>query len=97
VLDEIFEMFDRDKKKRPTGKRSLLSRVTDAISDRDHRPYEDHSDRRYADERRRPNDDRYERRRDDDDDDRPRYADDRGGEYHAPSKKKRFADLLEFD
>jgi hypothetical protein len=107
MLDEILELFERDKKKRATGKRSLLGRVTGALSDRDHRPSADQTDPRYVDDRRRRRDDWDERRSDDDD--RPRYADDRyerrpeddddfrENDYRKPTKKKRFADLLEFD
>ena len=44
-------------------------------------------------DRREYDDDRYERRRDDDDD----GSDDRRDSYGNPSKKRRFADLLEMD
>jgi hypothetical protein len=116
MLDEIFELFERDKNRRngrPTGKRSLLDRVSGMLGDNDRRRYDDDRSRyderrRYEDDRRdddvrRYEDDRYreerharsrydddERRRDDDD----RY---RSSEYRKPSKKKRLADLLDFD
>jgi hypothetical protein len=93
MLDEILELFERDKKKRygrPTGKRSLMDRVSGMLGDNDRRydgEYRRHEDnRRYADEHRHDDDRaRYgdERYRDDRypssryDDDRPRYADDR--------------------
>jgi hypothetical protein len=117
MLDEIFEPFERDKKKRndrPTGKRSLLDRVSGMLGDDDRRRdddvrrYEDdryreerHARSRYDDdERPRYADDRYERRHDEDDyaerrgDDDDRY---RSSEYRKPSKKRRLADLLDFD
>jgi len=119
MLDEIFELFERDKKKRydrPTGKRSLLDRVTGLLGEDDRRRDDDRYDQRREDDRNR--DDRYARSRYDDDD-RPRYADDRyerrrddensddrrredddryrDSDYRKPSKKKRFADLLDFD
>lgn len=81
MLDEIFELFERDKKKRngrPAGKRSLLDRMSGMLGD----------------------DDRNERHRDDDEDrERARYDDDRhrDSEHRKPSKKRRLADLLEFD
>ena len=50
-----------------------------------------HSQNRDSD-RREYDDDRYERRRDDDDD-----SDGRRDSYGNPSKKQRFADLLEMD
>jgi len=84
MLDEIFELFERDKKKRygrPTGKRSLLDRVSGVVGDGDDRP-------RYAD-------DRPDRRRDDDD--QPTYDDRyRDSDNWKPSKKRRLADLLDF-
>ena len=84
MLDEIFELFERDKKKqygRPTGKRSLLDRVSGVFGDDDDRP-------RYAD-------DRPDRRRDDDD--QPTYDDRyRDSDNRKPSKKRRLADLLDF-
>ena len=114
MLDEIFELFERDKKKRnghPAGKRSLLDRVTGAVRDDDRHRYDDRHDRRHDDDR-----DRYgDRPRYDNDDDRARYADElsrdddgedrrrneddryRGSEYRKPSRKRRLADLLEFD
>jgi hypothetical protein len=116
MLDEIFELFERDKNRRndrPTGKRSLLDRVSGMLGDGDRRRDDDRYDRRYDDdrsrydERRRYEDDR----RDDDvrryEDDRyrddryarSRYDDDRyrSSEYRKPSKKRRLADLLDFD
>jgi hypothetical protein len=107
MLDEIFELFERDKKKRnghPAGKRSLLDRVTGAVRDDDRDRYVDRHDRRYDDRPRNDNDDDRvrcadERGRDDDGEDRRRNEDDRyrGSEYRKPSRKRRLADLLEFD
>jgi hypothetical protein len=89
MLDEIFELFERDKKKRhgrPTGKRSLMDRVSSVLGDNDRRRSDDRYDRRtdddrpYDDDRRldddRDRDERYASSRYDADD-RPRYADDR--------------------
>ena len=143
MLDEILELFERDKKKRlpgHSGKRSLLNRVSGMLGDQEHRRYDDRYDRRsdddrdrydrsrsddddrhrYADDRdERPRydddfcshdnphryaDDRHERRDDDEDrrrydEDRPRYENDRyrGADFRKPSKKRRFAELLDFD
>jgi len=101
MLDEIFELFERDKKKRnghPAGKRSLLDRVSGMLGDdRGHEDDRDRNDerRRYDDDRRQSDDGRPRsaevRSRDDDDDH------DRDSEYGKPSKKRRLADLLEFD
>ena len=85
MLDEILEIFERDKKKRrhgSTGKQSLLGRVSSMVSGDDRRRYDDRHDqsrydgdrRRYDDDRPRY-DDRYERDRSDDD--RRRYEADR--------------------
>jgi hypothetical protein len=141
MLDEIFELFERDKKKRrhaPTGKRSLLDRVSSMVGGDERSRYEnDRYDRsRHDDDRRRFDDDRagYQRDRDDDrddryrpgydDDHRPRYVDDRyesrrNNDDHRDrdeddrrrydhddqrrpddwkaSKKRRFAEILDFD
>ena len=69
MLDEIFELFERDKKKRnghPAGKRSLLDRVSGMLGD--DRGHEDDRDRI-----RRANDDHDDDRRQSDDG-RPRSA-----------------------
>jgi hypothetical protein len=83
MLDQILELFERDKKKRhgrPTGKRSLMDRVSGMLGDDDRRRHDDSYGRQYDDRPRHVDDrdERYARPRDDDDD-RPRYADDRHG------------------
>ena len=74
MLDEILEIFERDKKKRrhgSTGKRSLLGRVSAMVSGEDHRRHDDRYERPGYDDRRRYDDDRPRY------DDRDRYDDDR--------------------
>jgi hypothetical protein len=83
MLDELLEVFERDRKKHPhapkqKGIRGLLGRLRDTDDDdrryasSDRREYRDDDDRRYRD-----SDDRRRYRDDDDDDDR--YYDSRRG------------------
>jgi hypothetical protein len=87
MLDEIFELFERDKKKcHPghSGKRTLLDRVSGMLGDQERRQYDDRPDRRYDDDRV-----RYDRPRSDDDD-RRRYADDGAGPRYADDDHHRY-------
>jgi hypothetical protein len=87
VLDEILDLFDRDKKKsgapKQGGVRGLLTRLNG--DDDDHRSYNDQP-RRYDDDEDRRNYDEQPRRYDDDDD----YRDGRS----KPHKKRREFDFF---
>jgi hypothetical protein len=48
VLDEIFEVFERDKKQRPAARRSLLGRVSDMVRGENRHRTDYPDDRRYA-------------------------------------------------
>ena len=84
MLDEILEIFERDKKKRrhgSTGKRSLLGRVSAMVSGEDHRRHDDRYERSGYDDRDRYDDDRRrieaDRRYEDDRHERARFDGDR--------------------
>lgn len=107
MLDELLEVFERDRKKNPNapkqkGIRGFLSRLRDDDHDErrsaspDRRAYRDDDDRRYAaSDRREYRDDDDRRYRDDEE--RRRYRDDDDDDRHYDSRRGRRREREGFD